>query len=44
MPVPKGTKYRYKKGTNIRLAIHKGKVIETKDMKSGKKHSFGFSK
>lgn len=33
MPVPKGTKYRVtktKKGKKVRLAIHKGKVIEAK--------------
>ncbi len=42
MPLPKGTKYRYKKGTKVRLAILKGKVIETKNMKSGKTHTFGF--
>lgn len=37
MPLPKGTKYRYIKGTKIRLAFNKaGKVIERKDMKTGK--------
>ena len=41
MPVPKNTKYRYKKGTNLRLSIHKGKVREVKKMT--KKHSFGFT-
>lgn len=42
MPVPKGTKFRVKTtktGKKIRLAIHKGKVIETKKLpkRSGKK-------
>lgn len=37
MPVPPGTKYRYKKGTHIRLAIAPGgKVVEAKKMKAGK--------
>lgn len=37
MPLPKGTRYRYKKGTKIRLAFAKGtnKVIETKNMATG---------
>jgi hypothetical protein len=37
MPLPKGTRYRYKKGTNVRLAFAKGtsKVIEAKNMKTG---------
>lgn len=30
MPLGPGVKYRYKKGTNIRLAIKGGKVIEVK--------------
>ena len=36
MPVPKGTRFRVKtmkNGTKIRLAIHKGKVIETKKLR-----------
>jgi hypothetical protein len=35
MPVPKGTKFRVvtKGGKKIRLAIHKGKVIERKVLK-----------
>lgn len=37
MPLPKGTKYRYIKGTKIRLAFNRaGQVIERKDMTSGK--------
>ncbi len=35
MPLPKGTKYRYKKGTNIRLAFKGKKVIEVKNMMTG---------
>ncbi len=37
MPLPKGTRYRYKKGTNVRLAFAKGtnKVLEAKNMKTG---------
>lgn len=35
MPLPKGTRYRYKKGTDVRLAFSKGKVIEAKNMKTG---------
>lgn len=39
MPVPKGTKFRFKgKGKNrVRLAIHNGKVIETKKMPQKRK-------
>ena len=34
MPLPSGTRYRYKKGTKIRLAFAKGsnRVIEVKKM------------
>ena len=39
MPVPPGSKFRYKKGTHIRLTILNGKVIETKNMKTGKTHT-----
>jgi hypothetical protein len=39
MPLPPGTKYRYKKGTHIRLAFLNGKLIETKNMKSGATHT-----
>lgn len=37
MPLPKGTRYRYKKGTKIRLAFSPGsnKVIEAKNMSTG---------
>lgn len=40
MPLPEGTRYRYKKGTKIRLAFAKGsnKVIETKNMQTGATH------
>lgn len=39
MPLPTGTKYRYKKGTNIRLAFLKGRVIEAKNMQTGDTHT-----
>ena len=34
--LPQGTRYRFKKGTNVRLAFKKGtnKVIEAKNMKT----------
>ena len=41
MPLPKGTRYRYKKGTKIRLAFKGNKVIETKNMETGKVHTSG---
>jgi len=39
MPLPEGTRYRYKPGTKIRLAFLKGKVIEAKNMKTGATHT-----
>lgn len=39
MPLGKNVKYRYKKGTNIRLAFKGGKVIEAKNMKTGDVHT-----
>ncbi len=42
MPVPKGTKFRVKifsSGKRVRLAIHKGKVIETKKLSKRSKKS-----
>lgn len=41
MPLPKGTRFRYKKGTKIRLAFapNSKKVIEVKDMATGKVHN-----
>ena len=39
MPIVKGAKYRYKKGTKIRLAIVNGKVVEAKNMKTGATHT-----
>jgi hypothetical protein len=41
MPLPSGTRYRYKKGTDVRLAFAKGsnKVIEAKNMSTGKTHT-----
>ncbi len=38
MPI-KGAKYRYKKGTHIRLAIVNGKVVEATNTKTGKTHT-----
>jgi hypothetical protein len=40
-PLPKGTRYRFKKGTKVRLAFSKGsnKVIETKNMETGDTHT-----
>lgn len=38
MPIH-GARYRYKKGTNIRLAFKGNKVVETKNMKSGEIHT-----
>jgi hypothetical protein len=35
-------RYRYKKGTNVRLAMTgKGRVLEAKNMKTGATHSQG---
>ena len=40
MPLPEGTRYRYKKGTKIRLAFSKsGKVEEVKNMQTGDTHT-----
>jgi hypothetical protein len=42
MPLPKGTKYAMKKTSKgeVRLAFNKsGKVIEAKNMKTGKTHT-----
>lgn len=42
MPLPKSTRYAMKKTSKgmVRLAFSpKGKVIETKNMKTGKKHT-----
>jgi hypothetical protein len=42
MPVPKGTKFRVKTtktGKKVRLAFKDGKVIETKNLKTGEKHT-----
>lgn len=35
MPLGPGVKYRYKKGTKIRLAFKRGKVVEAKNMQTG---------
>jgi len=39
MPLGKGVRYRYKKGTKTRLAFKNGTVIEAKNMKTGKIHT-----
>jgi len=39
MPLGPGVRYRYKKGTKIRLAFRGNKVIEAKNMKTGKTHT-----
>ena len=43
MPLGQPARYRYKKGTKIRLAFAKGtnKVIEAKNMKTGRAHMPG---
>ena len=38
MPLP-GAKYRYKKGTKMRLAFKAGQVVEAKNMKTGAIHT-----
>ena len=38
MPL-KGVRYRYKKGTKIRLAFRGKTVVEAKNMKTGKTHT-----
>lgn len=39
MPLGEGVRYRYKKGTDTRLAFKGGSVIEAKNMKSGATHT-----
>lgn len=39
MPLGKGVKYRFKKGTKVRLAFKGGKVIEAKNTKTGATHT-----
>ena len=39
MPLGKGIRYRYKKGTKIRLAFRGNQVVEAKNMSSGKVHT-----
>lgn len=38
MPLP-GARYRYKKGTNIRLAFKGNDVVEAKNMETGATHT-----
>lgn len=39
MPLGPGVKYRYAPGGKVRLAFRGGKVIEAKNMKTGKTHT-----
>lgn len=39
MPLGKGVRYRYKRGTKIRLAFKGKQIIEAKNMESGKIHT-----
>lgn len=39
MPLGPGVRYRYKRGTKIRLAFRGGKVIEAKNMDTGATHT-----
>lgn len=39
MPLGPGTRYRYKKGTKIRLAFQGGNVVEAKNIKTGATHT-----
>ena len=41
MPLGPGVKYRYKRGTNIRLAFKRGQVIEAKNTETGATHTPG---
>ena len=38
MPIP-GARYRYKKGTDVRLAFKGGEVVEAKNTKTGAIHT-----
>lgn len=38
MPI-EGARYRYKKGTDVRLAFKGGKVVEAKNTKTGATHT-----
>lgn len=38
MPL-KGARYRYKKGTKMRLAFKDGEVVEAKNMRTGATHT-----
>lgn len=38
MPI-EGAKYRYKKGTDVRLAFKGGRVVEAKNTKTGAVHT-----
>lgn len=39
MPLGKGVRYRYKKGSNVRLAFKGNRVVEAKNMASGATHT-----
>ena len=36
MPLGPGIRYRYRKGTKVRLAFRDNKVVEAKNMRTGK--------
>ena len=39
MPLGPGVRYRYKKGTKVRLAFKGSKVVEAKNMETGDTHT-----
>lgn len=40
MPIPEGTRFRFRKGTKTRLAFSPGgEVVEAKNMKTGATHT-----
>jgi len=39
MPLGKGVRYRYRKGTHVRLAFKGKRVVEAKNMASGATHT-----
>ena len=39
MPIPGGARYRYKKGTKMRLAFQGDRVVEAKNKKTGATHT-----
>ncbi len=39
MPLGPGVRYRYRKGTKVRLAFRGNQVVEAKNMKTGATHT-----